>query len=74
MDTILVVDDKPTNLNIISHVLRSEGYEVLEASSGPGAIEISNGQHQPIQLLVADMQFGYRVRNGRCDQDTGVPS
>ena len=58
MDTILVVDDEPTNLNIISVLLRLEGYDVLEASSGSDAIEVSNCQHQPIQLLVTDLQLG----------------
>ena len=58
MNTILVVDDEATNLNIISILLRMEGYTVLEASSGPGAIEISNCQHRPIQLLVADLELG----------------
>jgi CheY-like chemotaxis protein len=58
MDTILVVDDEKTNLNIISVLLRLEGYDVLEASSGPGAIEISNCQHRPIQLLVTDLELG----------------
>ena len=58
MDTILVVDDEPANLDIIGVVLRLEGYDVLEASSASGAIEISNCQDRPIQLLVADLELG----------------
>jgi two-component system, cell cycle sensor histidine kinase and response regulator CckA len=62
MDTILVVDDEPANLNVISVLLRLEGYDVLEASSGPDAIEISNRHREPIQLLVADL--GLRTVSG----------
>jgi len=62
MDTILVVDDEPANLSVISVLLRLEGYDVLEASSGPDAIEISSRHREPIQLLVADL--GLRTVSG----------
>lgn len=37
--TLLVVDDNPTNLNVLSNVLDDLGYEVLFAIDGPSAIE-----------------------------------
>jgi CheY-like chemotaxis protein len=58
MDTILVVDDEPANLNVISVLLRLEGYDVIEACSGPDAIQVSNRQQRPINLLIADHQLG----------------
>lgn len=36
---ILVVDDTPSNLRLLEDLLRSEGYEVMTASSGPEALE-----------------------------------
>jgi CheY-like chemotaxis protein len=38
--TILVVDDNPTNLKLISDVLEFEGYSVLKAADPEGAQEI----------------------------------
>jgi len=58
MDTILVLDDEPNNLNIISLLLRARGFDVLEASTGQEAIEASNNHFGPIPLVVADLQLG----------------
>jgi two-component system cell cycle sensor histidine kinase/response regulator CckA len=58
MDTILVLDDEPNNLNIISLLLRARGFDVLEASSGEEAIKVSNNHFGPIPLVVADLQLG----------------
>jgi len=55
MNTILVVDDEPTNLETVSLLLRLQGYEVLKAADGKEATEISKRHHRPIQLLVADL-------------------
>jgi CheY-like chemotaxis protein len=56
MQTILVLDDDASNLKVISLVLRSRGYDVLEASSGAEAIRICKSHHQPIHLLIADVK------------------
>jgi PAS domain S-box-containing protein len=45
---ILVVDDVPTNLNLLSNALRHQGYRVEVASSGAAAIEL-------VQQLVPDV-------------------
>lgn len=58
MDTILVLDDEPNNLNVISLLLRTRGFDVLEASSGREAVEVSNNHLGRIPLLVADLQLG----------------
>jgi CheY-like chemotaxis protein len=39
VETILILDDDPENLQVIGDVLRSEHYFVLEASTGLQAIE-----------------------------------
>ena len=56
MPTILVLDDDDSNLKVISLVLRSRDYEVLEARSGAEAIRICESRQEPIDLLIADVK------------------
>ena len=58
MERILILDDDPANLQGIGGVLRSEGYFVLEASSGLEAIETGKNCG-PISLFVSDMDLPY---------------
>jgi CheY-like chemotaxis protein len=52
---ILVVDDEPGSLKLISHFLRKEGYEVTEARDGAEAVElIDNSQ---FDLVLSDVQM-----------------
>jgi two-component system cell cycle sensor histidine kinase/response regulator CckA len=57
METILVLDDDTSNLKVISLVLRSRGYDVLEAGSGAEAIRICKSHDQPLHLLIADVKI-----------------
>jgi two-component system cell cycle sensor histidine kinase/response regulator CckA len=57
VQTILVLDDDASNLKVISLVLRSRGYDVLEASNGAEAIRICKSHHDPIHLLIADVKI-----------------
>jgi two-component system cell cycle response regulator len=50
---ILVVDDNPTNLKLISDVLECEGYEILKAVDAEEAERIIN-QHSP-ELVLLDI-------------------
>ena len=56
METVLVLEDEPTNLKVIALVLRADGYRVLEAADGNAAIQICNAG-KPINLLIADIQL-----------------
>jgi DNA-binding response OmpR family regulator len=56
METVLVLDDDDSNLQVISFVLRSNAYEVLEASNGAEATRIFKSRLYPINLLVADVK------------------
>ncbi|MCP4370647.1 MAG: response regulator, partial [Deltaproteobacteria bacterium] len=38
-ETILIVDDNPTNLGVLFEVLKSKGFKVLVAVDGESAIE-----------------------------------
>ena len=48
---ILYVDDDPVLLTITSEILRLEGYEVIEASSGDECLSITKKEHPDLILL-----------------------
>jgi len=48
---VLVVDDEPMLRNLLSRLLRMEGYEVLEAEDGQKAIEIVRANEPDLVLL-----------------------
>ena len=52
---ILIVDDQMGIRMLLSEVLKSEGYTVLEASNGVAALEVAN-QEQP-DLILLDMKL-----------------
>lgn len=53
--TILVVDDNPTNLEVLSETLMDTGFEVSIATSGEGAIE--QVEYMPPDLILLDVQM-----------------
>jgi CheY-like chemotaxis protein len=57
VQTILVVDDEPGVRAVAAMVLRKQGYLVLEASSGPHALDIVRTADTPIQLLLSDVRM-----------------
>jgi two-component system cell cycle sensor histidine kinase/response regulator CckA len=54
-ETILVVEDEAGVRNLVSHVLRRNGYTVLEASHGEEALTLIEHYSGTIDLLVTDM-------------------
>lgn len=53
--TILVVDDEPANVELMSDVLRTAGYDTLAASSGREALKLL-AVHKPSAILL-DMRM-----------------
>ncbi len=51
MSKILVVDDIPANVQILSIHLTDENYEVIEASNGPDALEVLRSEEVDLMLL-----------------------
>ena len=49
--TILIVDDTATNLQILTTIVTTEGYNILLAQSGEEALRIANEYHPDIILL-----------------------
>ena len=49
--TILVVDDTPTNLEVVKSVLEAEGFRTLTAGDGPTARGLSRAEQPDLILL-----------------------
>jgi len=62
-ETVLVVEDDEDMRFIAVTMLRSLGYTVLEASSGPRALEVLS-RHHNVALVVTDVMLGDAM-NGR---------
>jgi DNA-binding response OmpR family regulator len=54
MQTILIVDDEATLLNILCMVLEKAGYQVITAEDGIEALNLLDG-HRPDLVLLDDM-------------------
>lgn len=61
--TILVVDDAPPNVKLLRLILKDAGYRVLEAGSGPEALEIMRREKPDAMVLDVRMpgMTGYEV-------------
>lgn len=61
--TILVVDDAPPNVKLLRLILRDAGYRVLEAGSGPEALDILRREKPDAMVLDVRMpgMTGYEV-------------
>ncbi len=55
VQTILVVDDEPTVLNLCRRILERGGYTVLAATSGAEALRILSNSAQNIDLALLDV-------------------
>ena len=55
MDTILVVDDEPNYLVVLSELLKDEGFEVLTAQRGEEAFRIA--EEADLDLVITDMRM-----------------
>ena len=52
---VLLVDDEPEYLNVISELLSTQGYRVFTAKSGAQAINIWQSHGNEIDLLITDL-------------------
>ncbi len=58
-ETVLVVEDQDAVRKLATTVLESQGYRVLQASSGPDAIALAEGYPEAIHLLLTDVVLPY---------------
>lgn len=52
--TVLLAEDEPMVREILSTMLRRNGYTVLEASDGEKALSVASTHGQPIDVLISD--------------------
>src|SRR5262245_51873859 len=76
MATILIVDDQPTNLEVLTTLLAYQCHRLLEAANGAAALELA--QTQRPDLVIADIVMptmdGYEfVRRLRADPTINQP-
>jgi len=57
MARILVVDDVPANVEILSFHLSDEGYDVIEAQGGEQALTTLQQQHEEVDLVLLDVMM-----------------
>jgi two-component system cell cycle sensor histidine kinase/response regulator CckA len=57
MATLLIVDDDPFILETASMMLELAGYEILRADSGHAALRLCAEPHDPIDLLLTDIEM-----------------
>ena len=55
MKTILAVDDSPSIRLMVSHTIRTAGYNVVEASDGNEALRIA--KESPVDLILTDQNM-----------------
>ena len=54
-EVVLVVDDEPVVLAMMTRALREAGYQVLQADGGPSALAVAREHPGPIHALVTDL-------------------
>src|SRR5437763_13838024 len=54
---VLVADDEPIILELVSRALRRHGYKVISASDGPTALRACQERAGPIHLAVLDVMM-----------------
>lgn len=63
-ETILVAEDEDALREVVVQVLKTQGYTVIEASSGAHALEMWDQASRPIDLLVTDMVMPGGIMGG----------
>ncbi|TQV89021.1 response regulator [Aliikangiella coralliicola] len=51
MSKILIVDDSPTEIHVLSTILESNGYEVVTAESGEAGVEVAKQELPDLVLM-----------------------
>jgi CheY-like chemotaxis protein len=54
-ETILLVEDEVQVRNILTDMLKSQGYKLLVASNGPEALDIASTRNGKIHLMITDV-------------------
>ena len=63
MSTILVIDDSPTTLKLVTKALATTGHHIITASDGEEAVQKATAEHPELMVLdvVMPHKNGYQV-------------
>lgn len=75
--TVLVVEDDEAVRRVTARVLRSYGFEVVEAADGSAAIEVLGSRSDEIDVIISDMVMpgmtGLELRDAAGETAPGIP-
>jgi two-component system cell cycle sensor histidine kinase/response regulator CckA len=75
--TVLVVDDEPQLRGLARRVLEEAGYDVLEAPDGQAALQLVNGTHAPVNVVLTDIRMpimnGWELAEALTSRQPPVP-
>jgi CheY-like chemotaxis protein len=71
-ETILLVEDDPALRSLAERILRSYGYTVLVASTGPRALSLVTERSEPIDLIATDVVMPDMSGNALVEEVHGV--
>jgi len=75
MACVLIIEDNPTNMQLMVYLLNAFGHTTLEATDGEIGLEIA--QHKPVDIILCDLQIpgidGYEVAH-RIKTEPGLKS
>jgi two-component system, cell cycle sensor histidine kinase and response regulator CckA len=57
LETILVVDDNESVLQVVTTILTAENFRVLSANNGPAAIKLAEETTETIDMLLSDVEM-----------------
>src|SRR6266446_378748 len=57
LETVLLAEDDPAVRRLVNTILQVEGYQVLEATTGPEAQRLSASHAGTIDLLISDLSL-----------------
>lgn len=57
MKRVLIADDDPSMIRILTHILESQGFQVLSENNGLAALETARREHPDLLILDLMMPF-----------------
>ncbi len=57
MKKILIIEDNPINLKLVSDVLIAKNFEILQATTGKNGLNIAEKNHSEIGLILLDLKL-----------------
>jgi len=55
--TVLIVEDDPGNMQAFCFLFHSQGFRVLEATTGKEAVETGDRSPEPLELILCDLML-----------------